>query len=209
VKRELLAGLICASACLAQNYEIGGAVGFGAYRNGSIVSPAGTATAGFRNGVAASGVFGEDLYRHLSGEVRYLYQDGASFLSMGGAKGSMGAQSHALHYDVLLHLKPRGDRIRPYAAGGAGGKFYETTGRIPTPQPLPGIAALTAQNEWRPLFTVGVGVKVRIAGRAVVRGDFRDYITTFPNALFTPAEDGKRRGIFHQFTPLFGVGYTF
>jgi hypothetical protein len=44
----------------------------------------------------------------------------------------------------------------------------------------------------------------------MVRGDVLDYITMFPQALFTPAVSGAtERGIFHQFTPLFGLGYTF
>jgi hypothetical protein len=34
-------------------------------------------------------VFGEDLYSHLSGEIRYLYHDGHAFLSSGGVKTDM------------------------------------------------------------------------------------------------------------------------
>jgi len=209
VKRNLLAVLVCAGACFAQHYEIGGAIGYGVYHNGSIISPGGTAEAGIRNRIAASGVFGEDRYEHFSGEVRYVYHDGDPFLSAGSAKGNVQGQSHALHYDVLFHLKPRVQRIRPYAAGGVGAKLYQTTGPAPVPQPLPGIAALATQSEWKPLFTAGGGVKVRISGHVMVRGDVRDYITMFPKALFTPVSGAAERGIFHQFTSLFGLGYTF
>jgi hypothetical protein len=52
-------------------------------------------------------------------------------------------------------------------------------------------------------------VKVRISHHVIVRGDVRDYITMLPKALFTPVSGGAERGIFHQFTPLFGLGYTF
>ena len=204
-----MAWLVCAGACFAQHYEIGGAIGYGVYHNGSIISAAGTAEAGIRNRIAASAVFGEDLYQHLSGEARYVYHDGDPFLSAGSAKGSIRGQSHALHYDVLFHLKPRRERIRPYAAGGVGAKLYETTGAAPVPQPLPRIAALATGSEWKPLFTVGGGVKVRISDHVMVRGDVRDYITMFPKALFTPVSGAKEHGIFHQFTPLFGLGYTF
>ena len=210
MRLNLLAGLVCTGACFAKHYEIGGAIGYGVYHNGSIISPGGTADAGIRNRFAAGAVFGEDLYEHFSGEVRYLYHDGDPFLSAGSAKGNVQGQSHALHYDVLFHLKRRGERIRPYAAGGVGAKFYETTGPAPVPQPLPNIAALATQSEWKPLFTVGGGVKIRISDHVMVRGDVRDYITMFPQALFTPAVSGAtERGIFHQFTPLFGLGYTF
>jgi opacity protein-like surface antigen len=204
-----LVGLLGAGACFAQHYEIGGAIGYGVYHNGSIVSPGGTADAGIRNSFAAGAVIGDDLYDHFSGEIRYLYHDGDSFLSAGSAKGTVQAQSHALNYDVLFHLKPRRERIRPYAAAGIGGKFYDTTGSAPVPQPLPKIAALATQSGWKPLFTVGGGVKIRISDHVMVRGDVRDYITMFPEKLFTPVSGASEHGFFHQFTPLFGLGYTF
>lgn len=209
VRLNLLALLLCAGACFAQHIEVGGAVGYGDYRNGSIVSAGGTATAGIGNGVAASAVVGEDLYQHFSGEVRYLYQSGGPFLSAGGVRGSVQGQSHALHYDMLVHLLPRASRVRPYFEGGAGGKYYQNSGAAPVPQPLPKIATLTTQNEWKPLFTVGAGVKIRISDHVMLRGDLLDYITTFPKALFTPVGSGSDHGLFHQLTPLFGLGYTF
>ena len=33
-------------------------------------------------------------------------------------------QSHAMHYDFLIHASPRGSVIRPYVAFGAGVKFF-------------------------------------------------------------------------------------
>ena len=193
---KLLAGLLATGACLAQQpYEIGGGIGYGFYHNGSVISSGGTAAAGIRNRFAATGVLGEDLYQHVSGEVRYLYHDGDTFLSSGAAKGNVQAQSHALHYDLLFHFKPRRAHFRPFVAAGAGAKFYETTGPMPSPQPLPRIAGLTNQSQWKPLFTVGTGLKVRLGNHFIVRGDFRDYITVFPNRLFSPVEGSTARGI--------------
>jgi opacity protein-like surface antigen len=209
VNVKLLIAFGCAGACLAQHYEIGGAIGYGVYHNGSVSSPGGTATAGFHNRFAAGGVFCEDLYQHFSGEIRYLYHDGGPFLSAGSAQGSIPGESHAVHYDVLFHLRPRGDRIRPYAAGGAGAKYYETNGAVPVPQPLPKIAALAAQSDWKPLFTFGAGVKIRVSEHVIVRADIRDYISLFPSNLFVPVQGGADRGTLHQVTPLFGLGYTF
>jgi len=210
VTPKLLAGLLAASACVAQQpYEIGAGMGYGAYHNGSVISSGGTATAGIRNRFAATAVIGEDLFQHFSGEIRYLYHDGDTFLAAGAAKGNVQAQSHALHYDVLFHFKPRAARIRPFVAAGAGAKYYETTGPVPSPQPLPKIAGLTDQSQWKPLFTMGAGVKIRLGDHVIVRGDFRDYITVFPDRLFSPVEGATARGIFHQFTPLFGLSYGF
>jgi hypothetical protein len=43
----------------------------------------------------------------------------------------------------------------------------------------------------------------------LLRAEFRDYLTTFPKAQIVPAPNNTARGIFEQFTPLFGVSYTF
>jgi hypothetical protein len=50
---------------------------------------------------------------------------------------------------------------------------------------------------------------VRIADHVMVSGDFRDYITVFPDKLFSPASGASRQGMLHQFTPMFSVGYNF
>jgi hypothetical protein len=74
---------------------------------------------------------------------------------------------------------------------------------------MPKIAGLVATNQWRALFTGGGGVKFRISDHILVRADFRDYITAFPTHIIVPAPTGTDRGIFNQFTPLFGLSYTF
>ena len=82
--KYLIATGVCVAYCFAQDTEIGGAIGYGVYRDGSIYAPGGKAEAGLRNRFAAGAVFGEDLYDHISGEIRYLYHDGHAFLSAGG-----------------------------------------------------------------------------------------------------------------------------
>jgi opacity protein-like surface antigen len=206
---KLFAAFLFTGACFAQQYELGGAIGYGAYRGASVISPGGTATAGIANRFAAGVVFCEDLYEHFSGEARYLYHDGDPFLSSGSVKGNVQGQSHAFHYDVLFQFRRREERLRPYVAVGGGVKYYRTTGPAPVPQPLPRIASLTSKDEWNLLVTFGGGVKYRLRSNLIVRADFRDYITPFPKNLFVPAANGTDRGIFHQFTTLFGVSYSF
>ena len=46
---KILVVLSCAAACLAQQHELGGAIGYGVYRDVSVISPGETATAGIRN----------------------------------------------------------------------------------------------------------------------------------------------------------------
>jgi hypothetical protein len=203
----LLAG---AWACLAQTqFEMGGTLGYGWYRDARVNSPGGTATAGIRNRFVAGAVVCEDLYDHASGELRYLYHDGDPFVAAGAARGNIQGQSHTFTYDVLFHVRPRDYRLRPYVAAGAGGKFYRTTGPEPSPQPIPQIVSLVHTDQWRLVVDVGFGVKYRLRRHLLVRADFRDYITPFPKALFAAAENGTDRGLFQQFTPLFGISYSF
>ena len=198
-----------AAGCLAQDTEIGGAIGYGVYRDGSIYAPGGKAEAGIRNRFAAGVVFGDDLYNHLSGEIRYLYHDGHAFLSAGGVKADMQGQSHTFTYDLLFHLKEREHRIRPFFVAGGGVKGYVVAGPAPLPQPIPNIASLVTVDEWKPVISLGGGVKFRFYKNIILRGDFRDYLTTFPRRQIVPAANGTARGIFQQFTPFFGVSYTF
>jgi hypothetical protein len=207
---KIVGALLCAGVCAAQpQYEIGGIIGYGIYRNGTVFGAGSSVEAGIRNRFAAGAVIGEDLYEYVSGEFRYLYHDGHPFLSAGGQKSDIQGQSHALHYDLLIHIKPREARFRPFFAGGVGGKDYVIAGPAPSPQIFPNIATLTTQDQWTLLVTVGGGVKYRVQKHLVLRGDFLDYLTPFPKKLIAPAANNTARGIFQQFTPTFGASYTF
>ena len=198
-----------ACACGAQNWYMGGGAGYGVYHNGSIISTGGTADAGIRNRFTVTGFAGEDLFEHFSGEVRYVYHDGDSFLTSGSTTGTVQAQSHTLTYDMLVHFKARESRVRPFVAAGVGAKYYDTTGPVPSPQPLPKIAGLTSQSQWTPVYDFGGGLRVKVSNHFMVGGDLRDYITVFPNHLFVPVAGATTRGIFHQVTPMFAVGVSF
>jgi hypothetical protein len=208
VRTRFLLPLLLAGVCSAQKWELGGGAGYGSYHNGTIFSPGGTATAGIRNRFAASVVLGEDMYRHWGGELRYTYQDGDPFLSTGGRKANIEGHSHAFHYDLLAHLRSPDERIRPYLAAGGGVKEFIANGPENPAQALSTIGLLTQTSEIKPLFTVGFGAKLRLR-RAVIRADFRDYITPFPKKVIAPARFGNARGILHQFTPLLGVSFIF
>jgi len=206
---KFLGALLFASACFAQPFEIGGAIGYGVYRDGTIFGPGASAQAGIRNRFAAGWLVGEDLYEHFSGEIRYLYQDGHPFLATSSVKSDMQGQSHAFHYDLLFHLTRRDRKLRPFLAAGVGVKGYIVAGPAPNPQALPNIASLVTQDEWKLLVTIGGGVKYRLPKNVVLRGDFLDYLTAFPRRQIAPALNNTARGIFQQFTPMFGVGYSF
>ncbi len=207
--RFLVCCLLAAPLCLAQNWELGGFIAYGVYRNGSIDSFAGTAVAGIRNRFAAGAVLGQDMYEHISGEVRYTYHDGDPFLKSGGVSTNLQGQSHALHYDLLLHAWPREARLRPFVAIGAGIKEYVVTGPDNPFQPLHAIGVVISSNDLKFIFDAGFGVKYSLSDHLVARFDFRDYITPFPKKVLVPAPFATASGLLHQFTPMFGLSYRF
>jgi len=208
---KYLAVLFFLPAVFAQDtrYEVGANVGYGFYRNGTIISAGESATAGIRNRFAAGVTLGYDFSNYVSGEFDYLYHDGHPFLQAPGVKVDIQGNSQAVTGEVLFHFKPRDHRWRPFVAGGAGAKDYVIAGPEPFPQPIPQIATLTANDVWKVVFTVGGGIKYRLQQHVLLRAEFRDYLTTFPRQQLVPAPHNTARGIFEQFTPLFGVSYTF
>src|SRR5262245_1254398 len=105
-----LAVLFCASACFAQNYEVGAADGYGFYRNARVIASPGTVTAEIRNRFVAGATLTEDMYERVSGELRYLYQDGDPFVSGFGRKANTEGQSHSVTYELLFQVKDREQR---------------------------------------------------------------------------------------------------
>src|SRR5580658_7547809 len=113
--QRLAASLIFAGVCLAQTtYEFGGDIGYGIYRGGSVYSPSGDASAGILNRFATGAVFGQDLYNYVSGEIRYLYQDGHPYLRFNGVRTDIQGQSHAITYDAIFHFTKRSRQVRPF-----------------------------------------------------------------------------------------------
>jgi opacity protein-like surface antigen len=206
---KFLVMILFAGAAVAQQYEIGAVAGYGWYNDGTIFSADGTAQAGIRNRFAAGILLGDEISKYVSGEFRYLYHDGHPFLQAPGVKTDIQGQSDALTYELLFHFKPREHRWRPFLAGGSGAKEYIIAGPAPYPQPIPEIASLTTNDVWKVVFSAGGGVKFRLMDHMLLRAEFRDYLTTFPRQQIVPAPHNTARGIFEQFTPLFGVSYTF
>jgi opacity protein-like surface antigen len=205
----LLATAPVVAQLYAQQYEIGADIGYGFYRDGTIYSNAGNAQAGIRNRFAAGLIVGEDFSRYVSFEFNYLYHDGHPFLQASGVKADIQGQSQTVTPELLFHFKDRAHRWRPFLEGGVGAKGYVIAGPAPSPQPFPQIAALTTNDIWKVVFSAGGGVKFRLRDHILLRGEFLDYLTTFPRQQIVPAPNSTARGIFEQFTPLFGISYTF
>ncbi len=205
---KLLVAMMFGLAAFGQQYEAGADIGYGVYRNGTIYSGSESAVAGIRNRFAAGIDLGNEFSNYISGQFCYLYHDGHPFLEAPGVKSDIQGQSHALTLELLFHFKPRRERWRPFVAGGAGAKEYVIAGPEPFPQPIPEVASLTTNDVWKVVLTAGGGVDFLLRPHLLLRAEFRDYLTTFPRQQIVPAPHNTARGIFEQFTPLFGVSYT-
>ena len=203
--------LTCATAGLAQqrDWEVGGAFGFGFARNATISNPSGSSTAGIDNRFAAGAVIGQDLYQHFSGELRYTFRDNDLVLKNGGQKVNMDGDSHLIHYDLLFHALGRESRFRPYAAAGGGIRLFRGTGKEYANQPFSDFAVITKANEIKPLISAGGGVKFSLTSNAVVRFDFREYISPFPEKLFVTPNGSKIRGWLYDAVPMVGLSFVF
>ena len=121
----------------------------------------------------------------------------------------MTGQSHAIHYDVLVHMTSKESRLRPFLAAGAGVKIYRGTGAEVAYQPLSNLVVLTHTQEAQPLISVGGGVKISVSKRALLRLDFRDYLTPVPSSLLAAPPFSKISGWVHDFVFLVGVSTVF
>lgn len=195
-----------AGAGLAQQtWEAGLVVGGGFYLDRTFSNALGKAKAGFGEGVAFGGFLAQNLYRHVSGEIRYAYQRGDLRVSSGGRSASFRGDSHAFYYDFLIHRAPADASRQLFFVGGAGFKRYRGTGAETVTQPLSEFALLTQTSEWKPLISAGAGVKFKLSRRAWLRLEVRDNLTPFPQKVVTPATGTTVHGWLHDIVPAIGL----
>ena len=203
--------LALSCACVAQDrgWEVGGAIGIGVMRYATIDNAGSSTSAGFDNRFVAGAFIGQDLYKHFSGEFRYVYREDSLVLKGGGQKATARGDSHLVHYDILFHPSTKESRVRPFLAAGAGIRYFRGTGEGEAVQPLSGFAYLTQVNEVKPLISVGGGVKARLTEHTAIRFDFREYISPFPEELFATAPGAKIHGWLFDSVPMAGVSFVF
>jgi hypothetical protein len=191
----------------AQEWEIGGGVGYGLTRKVDITNPLGTVRAGFDDGLMWT-VYGAQNHRIYSGELRYTYKFSDLKIDGLGQSASMTGEAHSIHYDFLLHPSER--VVQPFIVMGAGIRYYRGTGPEVAGQPLAGFAFLSHTNQVKPLLTPGVGVKMKFGERFVLRLEARDYVTPFPEQVIVPLGNSSNAGGWlHDFTPMVNVGVAF
>jgi len=199
--------LAAGASCFAQQWEFGG-LGGGSFVPGAAVSsPLGSATAGFQTGASAGAFVGQNLYPHISGELRYEFLQSNLRLSSGGTEATFSGVAHMIHYDVLFHTNKKGSRTQYFAAVGGGLKVFNGTGAEAAYQPLSQYAYFTKTQVLKPMASVGAGIKYALTPRIVLRTEVRDFITMFPKDLIAPAPGAKFGGLLHDFVPMVGISY--
>jgi len=202
--------LAAASACcFAQQWEFGGLGGAGFLNNVDVSSPYGSATSGFQNGFAAGAFAGQNLYPHLSGELRYEYLESNLHISSAGQTAAFSGVSHAIHYDVLLHTNKKGSRAQFFVAMGGGMKIFRGTGTEEAYQPLYQFGYMTKTQQLKPMASVGAGVRFTLSDHWFLRTEFRDFITPFPSTVIAPAPGAKFGSILQDFVPMVSLSYEF
>ncbi len=206
---KYLVPLLVVTGLAAQQREIGFLGGGGFAGSVAVQGASAGVSAGFGAGPSAGVLIGHDLYSYWSGEIRYLAGFREARLRSGSMVAGFSGQTHAAHYDLVLHTRPRTQRVRPYIAFGGGIKVFRGTGTETAYRPLMQYAYLTRTQELKPMLTVGGGVKFRLGRRLLARIDFRDQLTRFPVKVITPAPGAAIAGWLHDFVPVFGLSWMF
>jgi hypothetical protein len=210
------AAVLAAAAALtsplawAQHWEVGGAAGASFSLDRTVRAATGaTGQVGFARGIAGSGWIAHNSAGRLGGEIRYLFARSDMRLTGNGVDYRFAARSHLVHYDVLIHANSGEDRIRPFVAIGGGLKGYFGAGAERAVQPLSNLAILSRTSQWKPLLSVGGGVKWTIGQRWLLRAEVRDYITPIPREVILPAPGATISGWIHDIVPMVGISYLF
>jgi hypothetical protein len=204
--RIMILAAAAATSSFAQQWEFGGLAGGSFLSSVNVTAPAGAATAGFQSGAAIGAYVGYNSYRHIGGELRYSYLQSNLRLSSGGSEATFNGNAHAIHYDVVFHTNKQDSKAQLFAVVGGGVKMFRGTGKEAAYQPLSSYGYFTRTQAFKPMASVGAGVKVRLSRKVFLRTEFRDYITAFPKDLIAPPPGAKYGTLLHDFVPMVGIG---
>jgi hypothetical protein len=207
--------IMSAATCVAQQWEVGGLGGYAWYHDATIATPAGSASIGIASKGGIGAVFGENLYKYIGGEVRWMYIWGQPHIKANGIELSRPGFSNVVHYDLLIHTAPDEARLRPFFAIGGGVRVY--SGRrdlgqnliVGPNQFLFPVDFSRTRNETEGLISAGGGLKYVVTHHVQVRLDFRAYMTPTPTDLFRPIGPFVTHGWIYSFVPSLGVSYLF
>ncbi len=168
--------LFAAGAAFSQVAEIGASAGASILSNATlgVLDPGPpVVTAKLNNGFRMGFRVTLNPKRFFGVEVGYGYN--RTNLNYGGTM--YGMATHQGFGDFLVYATPEGSRIRPFIAAGP-----QFSNFVP-----PGSSASQGGGSTKLGVNYGFGVKVKVAEKWLVRGDFRQYATPKPDFLHTLA----------------------
>jgi hypothetical protein len=199
--------LAAAASCFGQQWAFGGMGGGGFLSNVNVSGAAGSATAGFQTGGAVGAFFGQNLYPHWSGELRYMYLQNDLHIESNGTNATFSGNAQVLHYDVLYHTNKKGSKMQAFVAVGGGMKIFRGTGTEEAYQPNYQFGYMTKAQQLKPMGDAGAGVRFELRPGLYVRTEFRDYITPFPSQIIAPAPGVKYGKILNDIVPTVSLSY--
>jgi len=211
MKITIVAALLALApaAAMAQKWEVGVAGGYSFLNNVNVTGGPSTATAGFAPGFAAGAFLGENLYRHVSGEIRYEYMQSNLRLTSGGQTADFTGAAHALHYDVVFHTAGGSEMpVQGFASIGGGLKAFMGNGTESATQPLSQYGYFTKTNQVKPMLTGSAGIKVRVSSGVALRFEVRDFATQFPTNVLTPPPGVKYSKWLNDVVPMVSLIFT-
>lgn len=211
MKHTLLAFVFVVSLAPAwgQRWELGIGTGGGMYTSLGATNSKGSADAGLGRGNAFAVSVGQDVSKHFTGEVRYVWQNSPLRLKSGNQTVNFGSQSIAVSYNVLYNFGQSEDNFRPYISLGSGMKYFNGKGAEVAVQPLNQFAYLTRTGEWKPMVSAGLGFRYRLNRTVSMRLEAQDQVSPVPLKLITPAPGTVLNGWLHDFLVLGGISLLF
>ncbi len=160
----------------------------------------------------------ENLGRFFGAELEYSIADHTTTLfnvQPGSIPFAIDQRVHNINYNGVVYAKPRGSRVRPFGAVGAGMSLFhvsQDSGQLGV------LTGLDLKDRWKFALTVGAGVKIAMGRRWGVRLDFRDHISGLPdyglprsammdNGVISPAF--RPDGLYHHLQFVVGISYWF
>jgi hypothetical protein len=209
VSRLILAQAFVFTAFAQQEtLEVGAIGGFGFARDYTLTNSAGSAKAGFSNGLTLGAYFGGDTGDRWGGEVRYLYRFSDPRLSGPGGTANFDGRTHIVTGNILAYFAPRASKVRPFITFGGGVKDIKGTGVESAAQPVGRYAALTNTNELLATADVGAGVKFSLSKSVKIRIEVHDYMSKRPNKVIAPAPGVTPSGFLNDILGTASIGYS-
>jgi hypothetical protein len=195
------------AAVFAQKWEIGADGGVGLLNNVAVTGIAGSATAGFAPGFIAGAFVGENLYTHVSGEIRYEYMQSDLRLTSSGQTAQFTGAAHAIHYDVVYHTNRGESPVQFFGALGGGVKAFTGTGTQEAYQPLSQYGYFTKTQTLKMMLTASAGFTWKLSPKFSIRAEVRDFTSGFPTSVLTPPQGVKYGSLLNEVVPMVSVVY--